>query len=157
MGDFYSRQQLIAARAVWKQQDRRVVFTNGCYDILHAGHVRFLNECRRLGNVVVVGLNSDASVRAQGKDANRPIVPQDQRAEVLAALQSVDYVAIFDEPTPARIVEKLSPDVLVKGEDWASKGVVGREHVEAHGGRVVLLPLVEGLSTSVIIERIRGR
>jgi D-beta-D-heptose 7-phosphate kinase/D-beta-D-heptose 1-phosphate adenosyltransferase len=96
-----------------KSRGQTVVFTNGCYDILHAGHVRFLNDCRTLGNVVVVGVNSDASVRAQGKGSNRPIVPQDQRAEVLAALQSVDYVVIFDEPTPAQVIERLTPDVLV--------------------------------------------
>ena len=146
---------LAAELTLRKARGQTVVFTNGCYDLLHAGHVRFLNECRRLGNVVVVGLNSDASVRAQGKAENRPIVPQEQRAEVIAALQSVDYVVIYDDPTPARVVERLSPDVLVKGEDWAAKGVVGREHVEAHGGRVVLLPLVEGLSTTAIIHRIR--
>jgi D-beta-D-heptose 7-phosphate kinase / D-beta-D-heptose 1-phosphate adenosyltransferase len=151
-----SLDDLAAELALRRSRGQTVVFTNGCYDILHVGHVRFLDECRRLGNVVIVGLNSDASVRAQGKPGNRPIVPQDQRAEVLAALSSVDYVVIFDEPTPGRVVERLSPEVLVKGEDWASKGVVGREHVEAHGGRVVLLPLVEGLSTTGIVERIRG-
>jgi D-beta-D-heptose 7-phosphate kinase/D-beta-D-heptose 1-phosphate adenosyltransferase len=147
--------ELAAELILRKNRGQTVVFTNGCYDILHAGHVRFLSECRRLGNVVVVGLNSDASVRAQGKDKNRPIVPQDQRAEVMAALATVDYVVIFDEPTPARVIERLSPDVLVKGEDWATKGVVGREHVESHGGRVVLLPLVAGLSTTTIVNRIR--
>ncbi len=115
-----------------------------------------LERCRQLGNVVVVGLNSDASVRSQDKSGNRPIIPQEQRAEVLAGLHSVDYVTIFDEPTPKEIVEKLTPDVLVKGEDWAKRGVVGREHVEAHGGRVVLVPLVEGVSTTSIAERICG-
>jgi D-beta-D-heptose 7-phosphate kinase/D-beta-D-heptose 1-phosphate adenosyltransferase len=148
--------EVAAELALRKSRGQTVVFTNGCYDILHAGHVRFLSECRSLGNVVVVGVNSDASVRAQNKGANRPIVPQDQRAEVVAALQSVDYVVVFDEPTPAQVVERLSPDVLVKGEDWAQKGVVGREHVEANGGRVVLLPLLEGISTTRIVERIRG-
>lgn len=147
---------LAAELALRRSRGQTVVFTNGCYDILHLGHVRFLDECRRLGKVVVVGLNSDASVRAQGKDTNRPIVPQDQRAEVLSALQSVDYVVIFDDPTPQKVIERLTPEVLVKGEDWAKKGVVGREHVEANGGRVVLLPLVEGLSTTSIVGRIRG-
>lgn len=146
---------LTAELSLRKSRGQTVVFTNGCYDILHAGHVRFLNDCRALGNVVVVGLNSDASVREQGKGANRPIIPQDQRAEVVAALASVDYVVIFDEPTPARVIERLSPDVLVKGQDWADKGVVGREHVEANGGRVVLLPLLDGISSTHIIERIR--
>lgn len=148
---------LAAELSLRRSRGQTVVFTNGCYDILHAGHVRFLNQCRSLGNVVVVGLNSDASVRQQGKGPNRPIVPQDQRAEVIAALQSVDYVVIFDEPTPAKVIERLSPDVLVKGQDWADKGVVGREHVEANGGRVVLLELVDGISTTTIVERIRGR
>jgi len=153
-----SLDDLVAELALRRNRGQTVVFTNGCYDLLHAGHVRFLEECRRLGNVVVLGLNSDASVRAQNKNkaANRPIVPQNQRAEVMAALSSVDYVVIFDEPTPAKVIERLSPNVLVKGEDWATKGVVGREHVEANGGRVVLLPLVEGLSTTSLIERILG-
>jgi D-beta-D-heptose 7-phosphate kinase/D-beta-D-heptose 1-phosphate adenosyltransferase len=133
-----------------------IVFTNGCYDLLHVGHIRFLEQCRMHGNVLVVGLNSDSSVRAQNKGTNRPIVPQEQRAEVLAALQCVDFVTIFDEPTPKEIVAKLSPNVLIKGEDWANKGVVGREHVEAHGGKVVLLPLIEGVSTTGIVERIRS-
>ncbi|HOA75833.1 MAG TPA: D-glycero-beta-D-manno-heptose 1-phosphate adenylyltransferase [Phycisphaerae bacterium] len=151
-----SLNDLAAELSLRKSRGQTVVFTNGCYDIVHAGHVRFLNQCRALGNVVVVGVNSDASVRQQGKGSDRPIVPQDQRAEVIAALQSVDYVVIFDEPTPAKVIERLSPDVLVKGEDWTHKGVVGREHVEANGGRVVLLPLLEGVSTTAIVNRIRG-
>jgi len=150
-----SVEQLQAELALRKERGDTIVFTNGCYDLLHVGHVRFLERCRELGQVLVVGLNSDASVRTQGKGEDRPIIPQEQRAEVLAALQSVDYVVLFDEPTPQRIIERLSPDVLVKGEDWADKGVVGREHVEAHGGRVVLLPLVEGVSTTSILQRIR--
>jgi len=149
-------EELVAELALRKSRGETVVFTNGCYDILHVGHIRFLERCRQLGHVVVVGLNSDASVRSQDKSGNRPIVPQEQRAEVLAGLHSVDYVTIFDEPTPKEIVEKLTPDVLVKGEDWAKRGVVGREHVEAHGGRVVLVPLVEGVSTTSIAERICG-
>jgi len=138
-----------------KSRGETVVFTNGCYDLLHVGHVRLLEQCRRMGTVLVVGLNSDISVRAQGKAPGRPIVPQEQRAEVLAALGCVDYVVIYDDPTPKDVIEKLSPNVLVKGEDWADKGVVGREHVEATGGRVVLVPLEKGLSTSGIIDKIR--
>jgi len=149
-------EELAAELALRKSRGETVVFTNGCYDLLHVGHVRFLECCRQLGNVVVVGLNSDASVRSQDKAGNRPIIPQEQRAEVLAGLHSVDYVTLFDEPTPKEIIEKLTPDVLVKGEDWAKRGVVGREHVEAHGGRVVLVPLVEGVSTTSIAERIGG-
>jgi D-beta-D-heptose 7-phosphate kinase / D-beta-D-heptose 1-phosphate adenosyltransferase len=155
-GKIRSEDELVAELALRRTRRESVVFTNGCYDILHAGHVRFLDQCRTLGTVVVVGLNSDASVRAQNKSGDRPIVPQQLRAEVLAGLQSVDYVVVFDEPTPQRIIEKLSPDVLVKGEDWRDRGIVGREHVEARGGKVVLLPLVEGLSTTGIVERIRA-
>ncbi len=155
-GKIRGRQELLSELALRRSRGESIVFTNGCYDLLHAGHVRFLESCRRLGNVLVVGLNSDASVRAQGKGPDRPIVPQEQRAEVIAALQCVDYVVLFDEPTPAGIIEALAPDVLVKGQDWADKGVVGREFVEGHGGRVVLLPLVEGISTSRIVERIRS-
>ncbi|MEP0842113.1 MAG: D-glycero-beta-D-manno-heptose 1-phosphate adenylyltransferase, partial [Phycisphaerae bacterium] len=147
--------QLAGELRLRRERGETIVFTNGCYDLLHVGHVRFLEQCRQLGQVLVLGLNSDASVRAQGKGHDRPIVPQDQRAEVMAALQCVDYVVIFDEPTPRAIIEALSPDVLVKGQDWAQRGVVGREHVEATGGRVVLLPLVEGVSTTQIIEKIR--
>ncbi len=147
---------LIPELRLRRSRGETVVFTNGCYDLLHAGHVRFLEACRQLGSVVVVGLNSDASVQAQNKGTGRPILPESQRAEVIAALQSVDYVVIFNEATPKEIVEAISPDVLVKGQDWADKGVVGREHVESHGGRVVLLPLVDGISTTHIIERIRA-
>jgi D-beta-D-heptose 7-phosphate kinase / D-beta-D-heptose 1-phosphate adenosyltransferase len=154
-GKIRCRDELARELSLRRSRGESIVFTNGCYDLLHAGHVRFLERCRQLGNVVVVGLNSDASVRAQNKAKDRPIVPQEQRAEVMAALQAVDYVVLFDEPTPKQLVEALSPDVLVKGEDWADKGVVGREHVESHGGRVVLIPLVEGLSTTRLIERIR--
>jgi D-beta-D-heptose 7-phosphate kinase/D-beta-D-heptose 1-phosphate adenosyltransferase len=149
------RKSLAVELQLRKSRGETVVFTNGCYDIIHAGHVRFLQQCKELGVVLVIGLNSDESVRAQNKAPDRPIVPEAQRAEVLAALQCVDYVVIYDEPTPKEIVDDLTPDVLVKGEDWADKGVVGREHVEATGGRVVLLPLVEGISTTTIVERIR--
>ena len=139
-----------------KTRGDTIVFTNGCFDILHAGHVRYLQSCRAHGDVVVVGLNSDASVRAQNKGADRPLVPQDQRAEVIAALACIDYVVIYDDPTPLSVIETLSPHVLIKGEDWRDKGVVGREHVEAKGGRVVLVPLVPGVSTTDIVERIRS-
>lgn len=147
-------EQLAAELALRKRRGETVVLTNGCYDILHAGHVRFLEQCREHGDVIVVAVNSDASVRALNKGKGRPIVPQQQRAEVLAALGCVDYVVIFDEPTPAGIVQKLNPNVLVKGQDWADKGVIGREHVESHGGKVVLIPLVDGISTTSIIDRI---
>ncbi|HSW46621.1 MAG TPA: bifunctional heptose 7-phosphate kinase/heptose 1-phosphate adenyltransferase [Phycisphaerae bacterium] len=155
-GKIRKREDLVAELTLRKSRGDTIVFTNGCYDLLHVGHIRFLEHCRRLGTVVVIGLNSDASVRAQNKGTDRPIVPQDQRAEVLAALASVDYIMLFDEPTPKEIIESLNPDVLVKGEDWETRGVVGREHVESIGGRVVLVPLVEGISTTAVVDRIRS-
>lgn len=155
-GKIRSPDELVAELSLRKGRGQRILFTNGCYDILHAGHVRFLQRCREEADVLVVGLNSDASVQAQNKGPGRPVVPQDQRAEVLAALQTVDYVVLFDEPTPEKIIQKLSPDVLAKGEDWTDRGVVGREHIEATGGRVVLIPLEEGLSSTAMIERIRA-
>jgi len=131
---------------------RRVVFTNGCFDILHLGHVQYLAFARSQGDVLVVGLNSDASVR-RNKGPRRPIVPEDERAALLLALRCVDYVVLFDEATPERLVERLVPDVLVKGRDWAHF-VAGREVVEAAGGRVVLADLVPGRSTTGLVERI---
>jgi len=146
--------ELVAARADWKERGLRVVFTNGCYDLLHPGHVRFLESARALGDVLVVGLNSDASVRRL-KGLTRPITPELERAEIMAALAAVDAVSLFAEDTPLEIIEALRPDILVKGEDW-SHLVVGRDVVEKAGGEVVLLPLVEGLSTTSIVDRIRA-
>jgi D-beta-D-heptose 7-phosphate kinase/D-beta-D-heptose 1-phosphate adenosyltransferase len=148
--------KLMPELALRKSRGETIVFTNGCYDILHAGHVRFFEHCRSAGDVVVVGLNSDRSVRTLNKGTERPVVPQDQRAEVLAGLQNVDYVVTFDQPTPLELIEAITPDILVKGEDWKDKGVVGREHVEANGGRVDLVPLISGISTTHIVERIRS-
>jgi len=155
-GKIRTADELTSELSLRRSRGETVVFTNGCYDLLHAGHVRFLEQCKALGNIVVVGLNSDASVRAQNKAKDRPIVPQEYRAEVIAALQTVDYVVLFDEPTPLSLIEKIRPEVLVKGEDWRDRGVVGREFVESRGGKVVLLPLVEDLSTTNLIERIRA-
>ena len=132
-----------------------VVFTNGCFDVLHAGHIAFLEAASRQGDVLVVGLNTDRSVRAI-KGPGRPVCSQEERARVLAALEVVDYIALFDGETPQKLIEAIRPDVLVKGEDWRAKGVVGREFVESHGGRVVLLPLVKGISTTQLVERIRN-
>ena len=137
-----------------KRNGRRVVFTNGCFDLLHPGHIETLEKARNLGDALVVGLNSNRSVR-ETKGAGRPIVPEWERAEVLAALECVDAVVIFDEPTPREIVAALLPDVLVKGGDWASDRIIGREEVEAAGGRVVLLPVVAGYSTSAMVGKIR--
>lgn len=136
------------------RQGRCVVFTNGCFDLLHPGHISSLEQARGLGDVLVVGINSDASVR-QLKGAGRPVFPQDERAEILAALECVDAVVIFDELTPREVISRLLPNVLVKGGDWPSDQIVGREEVEAAGGRVVSMPVVAGYSTSGILRRIR--
>jgi D-beta-D-heptose 7-phosphate kinase / D-beta-D-heptose 1-phosphate adenosyltransferase len=135
---------------------RRIVFTNGCFDVLHAGHVRFLTAARAHGAVLVVGLNGDASVRRL-KGPERPVNPVSDRVEVLSALAMVDHVVVFDEDTPEALIREVEPDVLAKGADWAEKGVVGRESVEARGGKVVLLPLLEGRSTTRTVERLRDR
>ncbi len=145
-----------AAAAAARAAGRRVVFTNGCFDLLHAGHVRYLAQARDLGDMLVVGLNSDDSVRSLGKGEDRPLVPEAQRAEVLAALAAVDRVVIFDQPTPRELIETIAPDVLVKGGDWPVERIVGAEVVQAAGGRVLSLPLVPGLSTSELLRRIRS-
>ncbi|MCK6456834.1 MAG: D-glycero-beta-D-manno-heptose 1-phosphate adenylyltransferase [Phycisphaerae bacterium] len=155
MGKRRDLPRLLPELARRRQRGQRIVFTNGCFDLLHPGHVEYLSAARREGDVLVVGLNSDASVRGQSKGSDRPILGQNDRARMLSALADVDFVVIFDEPTPARLIEAIRPDVLVKGEDWSDKGVVGRELVESYGGRVVLAKLVEGFSTSALIERIR--
>ncbi|HME91380.1 MAG TPA: D-glycero-beta-D-manno-heptose 1-phosphate adenylyltransferase [Myxococcaceae bacterium] len=147
-------EQAIVRRAREKRNGRRVVFTNGCFDLLHPGHVRLVEEARGLGDLLIVGLNSDTSVRSL-KGEGRPIIPEQERAEVLAALECVDAVVIFGEPTPRQIISKLLPDVLVKGGDWRPDQIIGREEVEAAGGRVVSIPVVAGHSTTAILERIR--
>jgi D-beta-D-heptose 7-phosphate kinase/D-beta-D-heptose 1-phosphate adenosyltransferase len=154
-GKLRSVDELMAELQLRRDRGETIAFTNGCFDILHAGHVDFLKRSRREASLLVVGLNSDASVRALDKDETRPINTFEHRAAVLSALVCVDYVVGFEEPDPLALIKKVRPDVLVKGEDWARKGVVGREFVESHGGRVVLLPLVEGLSTTNLIDRIR--
>ncbi len=156
MGQVMGRDALIEERKRLRREGKRVVFTNGCFDLLHAGHVRYLREARSLGDLLVVALNSDASVRLL-KGEGRPILNQDERAEIMAALQVVDYVTIFDEATPRELIASLLPDVLVKGGDWAIETIVGREEVEAAGGRVLSLPYLRGSSTSEIVERIRKR
>lgn len=148
--------ELVAELSLRRDRGETIAFTNGCFDILHAGHVGFLQRAREEATLLVVGLNSDASVRAQGKGADRPVNPFADRAAVVGALQCVDYVVGFDEATPENLIRRIRPDVLVKGEDWAERGVVGREFVESTGGRVVLLPLLEGRSTTRILERIRS-
>ena len=144
--------ELEAQIAEWKSEGRRVVFTNGCFDVLHAGHVEYLRYARSCGDRLIVGLNDDASV-TRLKGPSRPVNPLGDRKLVLAALEMVDAVVDFAEDTPARVIERITPDVLVKGEDWRDKGVVGSEWVEKHGGRVVLAPLLAGRSTTAILER----
>ena len=133
------------------------MFTNGVFDLLHPGHVRYLAEARRLGDVLIVAVNSDRSARALEKGPGRPLNPEPDRAELLAALACVDAVVIFDEDTPHEIVTALQPDVLVKGADWAQGTIVGADIVEARGGRVVRIPLAEGYSTTKILQKITGR
>ena len=148
------REDLLRERARWKAAGRTVVFTNGCFDLLHPGHVSLLESARRLGDVLVVGLNSDASV-ARLKGAGRPIVPAAERAELLAALEAVTRVVEYDQDTPREIIAALLPDVLVKGADWAPDAIVGRAEVESAGGRVVRVDLVPGRSTTALVDRIR--
>ncbi|MGW8304159.1 MAG: D-glycero-beta-D-manno-heptose 1-phosphate adenylyltransferase [Desulfobacterales bacterium] len=135
---------------------KQVVFTNGCFDILHIGHVRYLSAARNEGDLLVVGLNSDQSVRLI-KEKRRPIVAQDQRSEILASLQVVDYVTLFDEPDPLKLIQLLKPAILVKGADWSTDEIIGADFVKSRGGRVVRVPLVGDVSTSGIIERIVKR
>ena len=137
-----------------REAGRRVVFTNGVFDLLHPGHVRYLAAARALGDVLVVGLNSDRSVRAN-KGESRPTMPEQERAEILAALACVDAAVIFDAETPAGLIRQIQPDILVKGADWAEDAIVGRDTVEARGGRVVRMPIEEGWSSSAIIDKMR--
>lgn len=138
-----------------RREGRTVVFTNGCFDLIHAGHIRLFRQARALGDVLIVALNSDASVRRL-KGPTRPVYPLKERQEILAAIEAVDYVTSFSEDTPRRIIAALLPDVLVKGGDWRPDQVVGREEVEAAGGRVVIVPYLEGRSTSSIIRQSAG-
>ena len=148
--------QLQIERERLRQAGKKVVFTNGCFDLLHPGHVRYLQQARALGDALIVALNSDRSVR-ELKGDKRPILTEAERSEVMAALACVDFVTVFDEPTPREIISALLPDVLVKGGDWGVDAIVGREEVEAAGGKVMSLAFVEGCSTTDVIERIAQR
>ena len=150
-----TRDAAAAWAAAQRAAGRRVVFTNGVFDLLHPGHTRYLADARREGDVLVVAVNSDRSVRAQNKGSDRPISPEAERAEMLAALAVVDAVVIFDEDTPHAIVSAVQPDVLVKGADWGADNIVGRDVVEARGGRVVRVTLSPGYSTTSILARAR--
>ncbi|MEW6127726.1 MAG: D-glycero-beta-D-manno-heptose 1-phosphate adenylyltransferase [Acidobacteriota bacterium] len=148
-----TRDELVKAREGLRNAGRKVVFTNGCFDLLHPGHIRYLQQARALGDALIVALNSDASVKKLKGDS-RPILKQDERAEVMAALACVDLVTIFDEETPRELIAQVLPDILVKGGDWAIDTIVGREEVEAAGGETRSLAFIEGVSTSDIIKRI---
>jgi rfaE bifunctional protein nucleotidyltransferase chain/domain len=146
--------EAVRERQLWRQAGLRVVLTNGCFDVLHRGHVHLLESARAEGDRLVVALNSDDSVRGL-KGPGRPVLPATERAETLAALEAVDAVVVYDEPTPLEVIRLLRPDVLVKGADWAHDAIVGREIVEQDGGRVVRIPMVSGRSSSAVLERIR--
>ena len=153
MSKITPRNELKATVERLKREGKKVVFTNGCFDILHAGHTRYLREARKLGDTLILALNSDSSVRSI-KGPMRPIVPESERAEVVASLDSVDYVTVFDELTPLELIEFLRPDVIVKGGDWAEKDIVGAETVRKWGGRVAIMPQIEGASTTNIIDKV---
>jgi rfaE bifunctional protein nucleotidyltransferase chain/domain len=150
-----TRSEAVAFVERARAEGKTVVFTNGVFDILHPGHTRYLSDARALGDVLIVAINSDRSVQAN-KGPSRPILPEHERAEVLSALASVDAVVVFDEETPHEIVSALQPDILVKGADWGENAIVGRDIVEARGGKVVRIALAEGYSTTKIIQRIRS-
>ena len=137
-----------------QQAGEIIVFTNGCFDLLHVGHTRYLFQAKQLGQRLIVGLNSDASIRLLTKGVERPILPAEQRAEVIAALGCVDYVIVFDEPDPLNLIKAIQPNILVKGGDWAPDRIVGRSFVEERGGRVQTIPLVPDVSTTSIVQRI---
>lgn len=153
---FKSLDDFVLLRKELALMKKRLVFTNGCFDILHIGHVRYLNQARSLGDALVVAVNSDRSVR-EIKGPSRPVLPEFERVEVLAALECVDHLFLFDDPTPLKVIETVLPDVLVKGSDWERAGIVGRDVVEGSGGSVVTIPVVDGASTTEIIQRIIDR
>lgn len=155
MNSIYSREEMVAQRAAWKKEGKKVVFTNGCYDILHPGHVRLLEAARSLGDVLILALNTDASVQRL-KGLSRPILNDEQRGQLASQLEAVDAVTFFDEDTPRELIAEVLPDFLVKGADW-SHFIAGREEVEAAGGQVMALPLEPGYSTTNLVEQIVER
>jgi rfaE bifunctional protein nucleotidyltransferase chain/domain len=155
MGGFFTRAELVDARAGWRREGKTVVFTNGCYDILHPGHIRLLEQARSLGDVLILALNTDASV-ARLKGPTRPLIDQTERAEMAMALEAVDAVTLFDEDTPRELIAAVLPDILIKGADWAHF-IAGREEVEAAGGKVMALALEPGYSTTNIVEELLAR
>jgi rfaE bifunctional protein nucleotidyltransferase chain/domain len=155
LGTIYTREQLIAVRAEWKRAAKKVVFTNGCYHILHPGHIRLLESARSMGDILILALNTDASVQ-RIKGPTRPLISEGERAELAAALMAVDAVTFFDEDTPRELIAAVLPDILIKGADWAHF-IAGREEVEAAGGQVLALPLEPGYSTTGILEEVLAR
>lgn len=155
MGQFYTRADLVAARADWRREGRTVVFTNGCYDVLHPGHIRLLEKARSMGDRLILALNTDSSVQRL-KGPSRPLLPEGERVAMVLALEAVDAVTLFDEDTPRELIAAVLPDILIKGADWAHF-IAGREEVEAAGGRVLALPLEPGYSTTGIVEEILAR
>ena len=153
MKKIYPRNELKVEVDRLKREGKKIIFTNGCFDILHAGHTRYLREAKKLGDVLILGLNSDNSVKSI-KGEKRPIVPEAERAEVVASLESVDYVTVFDELTPLELIEFLQPAVIVKGGDWAEKDIVGAGSVRKWGGRVAIMPEIEGASTTNVIDKV---
>jgi rfaE bifunctional protein nucleotidyltransferase chain/domain len=154
LGQIVTRAELKRRIDAMKHEHKRVVFTNGCFDILHPGHIRMLEKARSLGDALIVGINSDPSVQ-EIKGPQRPLIPESERAEVLAALESVDFVTVFGETTPRELIAEILPAILVKGSDWGPDEIIGREEVEAAGGQVISIPLEAGYSTTKLIERIR--
>jgi rfaE bifunctional protein nucleotidyltransferase chain/domain len=154
LGQIVTRVELKRRIDAMKHGHKRVVFTNGCFDILHPGHIRMLEKARSLGDALIVGINSDPSVQ-EIKGPQRPLIPESERAEVLAALESVDFVTVFGETTPRELIAEILPAILVKGSDWGPDEIIGREEVEAAGGQVISIPLEAGYSTTKLIERIR--
>lgn len=150
------REELLRTIKDLKAKGKRIVFTNGCFDLLHVGHIRYLEEAKTLGDILIVGVNSDASVRKL-KGPKRPVLPVEDRTEILSGLECVDYITVFDELDPLALITSLQPNILVKGGDWTKEQTVGKEVVERSGGEVVIIPFVEGASTSNLIETILGR
>lgn len=154
MGKIYPREKLKRKIARLRKEGKKIVFTNGCFDILHVGHTRYLKEAKKHGDVLILGLNSDESVRSL-KGEKRPLIPERERADIMASLEAVDYVTIFHELTPLALIEYLKPDILVKGGDYREDEVVGRESVGKWGGKVIIIPEIKGSSTTHIIEKIK--
>jgi rfaE bifunctional protein nucleotidyltransferase chain/domain len=155
MNKIMKREELKAKVDALRKNGKKIAFTNGCFDILHVGHVRYLTEARKTADILILALNSDSSVRAI-KGEKRPLVPEDERAEVLAALECIDFITIFSELTPLELINLLKPDFLIKGGDWPEDKVVGRDEIKKWGGRVLLIPEIRGKSTTNIVEKIKN-